>query len=195
MSLRGTCILLMKLGTYDYPVTPRELPFFYDRKLWTEYLDFLAENRFNYIAFWNGHPFDYFVKLPNYPEAQDGLAPGLLKRNRQMLLWLAGEAQKRNIWLMFQFYNIHTSVYFQKAHRLPAWNPSHAAVGRLYGPVRRAVRQRVSQRGAVHVSRRGLATGVHRRLDQGRDPGRGEADGQDPAEDGPASLGNRPFRT
>jgi hypothetical protein len=24
---------------------------------------------------------------------------------------------------MFQFYNIHTSVYFQKAHRLPAWNP------------------------------------------------------------------------
>jgi hypothetical protein len=24
---------------------------------------------------------------------------------------------------MFQFYNIHTSVYFQKAHGLPAWNP------------------------------------------------------------------------
>jgi hypothetical protein len=24
---------------------------------------------------------------------------------------------------LFQFYNIHTSVYFQKAHRLPAWNP------------------------------------------------------------------------
>ena len=113
----------MKLGTYDYPVTPQEFPFFYDRKLWSKYLDFLAENRFNYIAFWNGHPFDYFVKLPNYPEAQDGLEPGLLGRNHQMLLWLAEEAQKRNIWLMFQFYNIHTSVYFQKAHRLPAWNP------------------------------------------------------------------------
>ena len=121
--LRGTCILLMKLGTYDYPVTPREFPFFDDRRLWTEYLDFLAENRFNYIAFWNGHPFDYFVKLPNYPEAQDGLEPGLLERNHHLLLWLAEEAEKRNIWLMFQFYNIHTSVYFQKAHRLPAWNP------------------------------------------------------------------------
>jgi hypothetical protein len=100
MTLRGTCILLMKLGTYDYPVTPREFPFFYDRRLWTEYLDFLAENRLNYIAFWNGHPFDYFVKLPNYPEAQDGLEPGLLERNHHLLLWLAEEAEKRNIWLM-----------------------------------------------------------------------------------------------
>ncbi len=123
MSLRGTGLLLMKLGTYDYPVTPKEFPFFYDRQLWTEYLDFLAENRFNYIAFWNGHPFDYFVKLPNYPEAQDGLERGLLERNHRLLRWLAEEAQKRNIWLMFQFYNIHTSVYFQKAHGLPAWNP------------------------------------------------------------------------
>jgi hypothetical protein len=62
------------------------------------------------------------VKLPKYPEAQAGMEPGLLERNHEMLLWLAGEAQKRNIWLMFQFYNIHTSVYFQKAHGLPAWN-------------------------------------------------------------------------
>ncbi|MCX5758364.1 MAG: hypothetical protein NTU83_07655, partial [Candidatus Hydrogenedentes bacterium] len=119
MTLRGTCILLMKLGLYDYPVTPAEFPFFYDKALWTEYLDFLAENRFNYIAFWNGHPFDYFVKLDRYPEAQDGLEPGLLERNHDMLMWLAQEAQKRNIWLMFEFYNIHVSVYFAKAHRLP----------------------------------------------------------------------------
>jgi hypothetical protein len=123
MSLRGTCILLMKLGTYDYPVTPKEFPFFYDRELWRQYLDFLAENRFNYVAFWNGHPFDYFVKLDKYPEAQQGMEPGLLERNHDMLLWLAKEAERRNIWLMFQFYNIHTSVYFQKAHGLPAWNP------------------------------------------------------------------------
>ena len=123
MSLRGTCILLMKLGTYDYPITPKEFPWFYDEKLWGDYLDFLAENRFNYIALWNGHPFDYFVKLDKYPEAQDGLSPELLRRNHDLLLWLGQEAQKRNIWLMFQFYNIHASVYFQKAHGLPAWNP------------------------------------------------------------------------
>lgn len=119
MTLRGTCILLMKLGLYDYPVTPAEFPFFYDKALWAEYLDFLAENHFNYIAFWNGHPFDYFVKLDKYPEAQDGLEAGLLERNHEMLMWLAREAEKRNIWLMFEFYNIHVSVYFAKAHNLP----------------------------------------------------------------------------
>jgi hypothetical protein len=135
MGLRGTCILLMKLGSYDYPITPKEFPFFHDRELWIEYLDFLAENRFNYIAFWNGHPFDYLVKLPKYPEAQAGMEPGILERNQQMLLWLAGEAQKRNIWLMFQFYNIHTSVYFQKAHGLPAWNPKSVAGLKRVAPI------------------------------------------------------------
>ena len=122
MTLRGTCVFLMKLGTYDYPVTPQEFPFFYDKQLWVQYLDFLAENRFNYIAFWNGHPFDYFVRLDRFPEAQTGMEEGLLQRNHDMLMWIANEAQRRHIWLMFQFYNIHTSVYFQKAHGLPALN-------------------------------------------------------------------------
>ncbi|MCL5743948.1 MAG: glycoside hydrolase family 20 zincin-like fold domain-containing protein [Acidobacteria bacterium] len=117
LSLRGVCVSLMKLGTYDYPVTPQEFPWFYDRKLWLEYLDYLAANRFNYIAFWNGHPFDYFVRLPKYPEAQDGMEAGLLEKNHEMLMWLGKEAEKRNIWLMFQFYNIHTSVYFKQAHK------------------------------------------------------------------------------
>ncbi len=119
MNLRGTCILLMKLGTYNYPITPGEFPFFYDRSMWIEYLDFLTANRFNYVAFWNGHPFDYFVKLDEYPEAQEGLPEGLLEQNHDTLLWLCQEGQKRNIRFMFEFYNIHTSVYFQKAHDLP----------------------------------------------------------------------------
>lgn len=118
MKQRGTCILLMKLGTYNYPITPKEFPFFYDKKLWLEYLDFLAKNRFNYVAFWNGHPFDYFVKLEKYPEAQAGMPHGLVQENHDMLLWLCKEGQKRNIRFMFEFYNIHTSVYFQKAHHL-----------------------------------------------------------------------------
>ena len=119
MKLRGTCILLMKLGTYNYPITPEAFPFFYDKKLWLKYLDFLAENRFNYIAFWNGHPFDYFVKLDKYPEAQEGMKPGLIEKNHEMLTWLCEEGTKRNVRFLFQFYNIHTSVYFQKAHNLP----------------------------------------------------------------------------
>jgi len=119
MNLRGTCILLMKLGTYNYPVTPEEFPFFYDKTLWLDYLNFLADNRFNYIAFWNGHPFAYFVEMEKYPEAQDGMDPELIRRNHNMLKWLTQEGHKRNIRFMFEFYNIHTSVYFQKAHNLP----------------------------------------------------------------------------
>jgi len=120
MSLRGTCILLEKLGKYDYPITPKEFPFFYDKEMWIDYLDFLAENKFNYIAFWNGHPFAYFVQMDKYPEAQKGLDPAILRKNRKMLMWLGNEADKRNIWLMFQFYNIHTSVYMPENRKMPA---------------------------------------------------------------------------
>ena len=123
MNLRGTCILLMKFGKYDYPITPEEFPFFYDRKLWTEYLDFLATNRFNYIAFWNGHPFDYLVTLERYPEAQTSILPAMLKQNHDMLMWLSREAERRNIRLMFEYYSFHTSVDFKKAHGLPDENP------------------------------------------------------------------------
>ncbi len=119
MKLRGVCILLMKLGSYNFPITPKEFPFFYDKQLWLNYLDFLAEHRFNYIALWNGHPFDYFVELEKFPEAQHGMPEGLLKKNYEMLLWLCEQGKKRNIRFMFEFYNIHTSVYFQKAHGLP----------------------------------------------------------------------------
>ena len=58
------------------------------------------------------------MKLDKYPEGQDGMEAGLLAKNHQTLLWLAKEAERRNIWLMFHFYNIHTSVYFQESSRL-----------------------------------------------------------------------------
>ena len=119
MTLRSTCIQLMKLGLYDYPITPKEFPFFYDKKMWTEYLDFICRNRFNAITFWNGHPFAYFIEMDKYPEAQKGMGDDVISANREMLKWLSSEAEKRNIWLMFEFYNIHTSVYFAEAHKLP----------------------------------------------------------------------------
>lgn len=122
MTLRGPCFLLMKLGSYNYPVSPEEFPFFYDRTLWREWLDFMAAQRFNFIVLWNGHPFAYFVKFDRYPEAQAGMEPGLVERNREMLHWLVDEGRKRNIRFLFEFYNIHTSVYFREAHNLPEEN-------------------------------------------------------------------------
>ena len=118
MSLRGTCILLMKLGLYDYSVTPEEFPFFYDKALWTKYLDFLLEQRMNTLYLWNGHPFTSLLKLPKYPEAQE-LSNAELDRNIDMFRWLTAEADRRGIWVIQAFYNIHISHALAKAHGLP----------------------------------------------------------------------------
>ena len=53
MRLRGTCIGMQKTfilpgrHVYEYPYTPELFPWFYDKNLWREYLDFLAANRMN----------------------------------------------------------------------------------------------------------------------------------------------------
>lgn len=57
LALRGPGMLLMKLGRYNFAVTPEEFPFFYDRAQWLRWLDFMADRRFNCISLWNGHPF------------------------------------------------------------------------------------------------------------------------------------------
>jgi hypothetical protein len=124
MTLRGTCIGMQKTeityegAIYDYPYTPENFPFFYDRALWIRYLDFLAENRYNTLYLWNGHPFTSLLKLPKYPEAQE-LPTATLDRNIEMFRWLATEADRRGIWLIQGFYNIHLSHAFARAHGTP----------------------------------------------------------------------------
>ena len=77
LKLRGTCIGMQKQeitydgAEYDYPYTPQNFPFFYDKVEWTKYLDMLAEERYNTLYLWNGHPFTSLLKLPKYPEAQE----------------------------------------------------------------------------------------------------------------------------
>ena len=50
MILRCTCIgmqktrLLPGCKVYEYPYTPENFPFFYDKELWREYLDLMVEN-------------------------------------------------------------------------------------------------------------------------------------------------------
>jgi hypothetical protein len=132
MTQRATGILLMKLGNYNFAVSPEEFPFFYDRALWLEWLDRMARMRYNSLAIWNGHPFAYFVKFDRFTEAQDGMPSGLVERNQAMLHWLEDECRRRNIRLLFQFYNIHTSVYFQRAHHLPDENRTPTPLLRDY---------------------------------------------------------------
>jgi hypothetical protein len=115
--IRGTNLFWMKWGEkgYNWPVTHENFPWFFDRELMTRYLDELAENRYNTIYFWNGHPFPCFLKLPRYPEARM-LSDAELERNIEHLKWFTAEADRRGLWTVFHFYNIHVSPSFAKAH-------------------------------------------------------------------------------
>jgi hypothetical protein len=123
LKLRGTAIGMQKPeityegAEYDYPYTPKDFPFFYDKAAWTKYLDMLAEERYNALYLWNGHPFTSLLKLPKYPEAQE-LPAAQLDENIAMFKWLTAEAGKRGIWVLQGFYNIHLSHNFARAHKM-----------------------------------------------------------------------------
>jgi hypothetical protein len=124
LKLRGTCIGMQKPeityegAQYDYPYTPKDFPFFYDKAEWTRYLDMLVRQRMNALFLWNGHPFTSLLKLPKYPEAQE-LPTAQLEQNIAMMQWITAEADKRGIWLLQGFYNLHLSHAFARAHNVP----------------------------------------------------------------------------
>jgi hypothetical protein len=103
---------------YDYPYTPANFPWFYDKAQWARYLDQLVEQRTNALFLWSGHPFTSLLRLPKYPEAQE-LPTAQLEQNIAMFRWLTAEADKRGIWVLQGFYNIHLSHAFARAHKLP----------------------------------------------------------------------------
>jgi hypothetical protein len=123
MVLRGACVgvqkpaLLPGRGTYEYPYTPENFPWFYDKTLWSRYLDSLAENRMNSLYLWNGHPFASLVKVKEYPYAIE-VDDATFKKNEEMYRFLASEADKRGIWLIQGFYNIIVSKPFAEKNNL-----------------------------------------------------------------------------
>ena len=124
LKLRGYALGMQKPeityegAEYDYLYTPKDFPFFYDKAYWTRYLDFLVDNRINTLYLWSGHPFTSLLKLPKYPEAQE-LPTAQLEQNIAMFHWLTTEADKRGIWILQGFYNIHLSHAFARAHNVP----------------------------------------------------------------------------
>lgn len=111
MVLRGTCIGMQKTtylegrGVYEYPYTPESFPWFYDKALWTKYLDMMVENRMNSLYLWNGHPFASLVRLKDYPFAVE-VSDETFKKNEEVFKFLTEEANKRGIWVIQMFYNI-----------------------------------------------------------------------------------------
>jgi hypothetical protein len=145
LRIRATNLFWMKTGgNYDWPVTPVNFPWFFDRALMTHYLDFLAENRFNTIVFWNGHPFPYFLPLARYPEARM-LSDADLARNEDYLKWFTTEADRRGIWTVFEFFNIHVSPNFAKVHANEGVHvQNHASTPLLADYTRTCIRDFVS---------------------------------------------------
>ena len=121
MVLRGTCIGMQKTqllpgrGPYEYPYTPENFPFFYDKQFWQEYLEFLVENRMNTLYLWNGHPFASLVKLEDYPYALE-VSEQVYEKNVATYKYITREADRRGIWVVQMFYNLFVSKPFAQKH-------------------------------------------------------------------------------
>ena len=117
MVMRGTCIGLQKTvylpghGVYEYPYTPENFPWFYDKQEWVKYLDMMVENKYNSLYLWNGHPFASLVKLKDYPFALE-VDEETFRKNEEMFSFLTHEADRRGIWVIQMFYNIIVSKPF-----------------------------------------------------------------------------------
>ena len=117
MVMRGTCIGLQKTvylpghAVYEYPYTPENFPWFYDKEEWIKYLDMMVENKMNSLYLWNGHPFASLVKLKDYPFALE-VDEETFKKNEEIFSFLTHEADKRGIWVIQMFYNIILSKPF-----------------------------------------------------------------------------------
>lgn len=117
MVLRGTCIGLQKTTylpghqVYEYPYTPENFPWFYDKALWTKYLDMMVDNRLNSLYLWNGHPFASLVRLKDYPFAVE-VDSATFRKNEEIFSFLTHEANRRGIYVIQMFYNIIVSKPF-----------------------------------------------------------------------------------
>lgn len=123
MVMRGTCIGLQKTtllpgrGPYEYPITEKNFPWFYNKELWIKYLNMMVEDRYNSLYLWNGHPFASLVRLKDYPYAVE-VDSTTFKKNVEMYHFLTTEANKRGIWIIQMFYNIIVSKPFAERHHL-----------------------------------------------------------------------------
>jgi hypothetical protein len=123
MILRGACIGVQKpyylpgRTVYEYPYTPETFPWFYNKKLWIEYLDSMVNNRMNSLYLWNGHPFASLVRVKEYPYAVE-VDEATFKKNEEIYRFLTEEADKRGIWVIQMFYNIIVSKPFAEKNHI-----------------------------------------------------------------------------
>jgi len=86
-----------------------------DTNFWNEFLDMMAENRFNKLTLWSQHPFHFMVKTQKYPEAC-GFSDEEMADWKKFWEYIFREAKNRGIETYIVNWNIFVSPEFAKAH-------------------------------------------------------------------------------
>ncbi len=86
-----------------------------DTNFWHEYLDMMAENRFNALTLWSQHPFHLMVKTKKYPEAC-GFTDVEMADWKKFWEYIFREAKNRGIETYIVNWNIFVSPEFARAH-------------------------------------------------------------------------------
>lgn len=86
-----------------------------DLNFWSEFLDMMAENRFNALSLWNLHPFTYMIKPKNFPEATP-FSDKEMKEWHYLYSGIFSMAKERGIDTYIVNWNIFVSPEFSKAY-------------------------------------------------------------------------------
>jgi len=98
-----------------------------DLKFWEAFLDMMMANRFNQLALYNMHPFQYMVRLPSYPEASPFT-------DQEMADWqvfwkgLFRMAKERGVEVFIVNWNIVVPESFAKHHGVKTLNDTSQVV-------------------------------------------------------------------
>jgi hypothetical protein len=88
-----------------------------DLNFWKEFLNMMADNRFNALTLWNLHPFSYMIRARNFPEACP-FTDAELKEWQQFWHGLFRMASERGIRTYVFNWNIMVSDAFAKKYHL-----------------------------------------------------------------------------
>ncbi len=85
---------------------------------WRDYIDFLAENRYNLLTLWSMNPFEMMFRVPKYPDATP-YSDIELERFRQVFDFIFTHARARGIQTYFITWNLRISPAMARGLGLP----------------------------------------------------------------------------
>lgn len=117
-----------------------------DLKFWAQFLDMMAENRFNALTLWNLHPFTLMIRPKNFPEASP-FNDAALADWQKFWRTLFRMAKERGIETYMVNWNTFVSPEFAKAHNVATYSESwdFTGPGDTSELVRRYTRECVTQ--------------------------------------------------